>query len=82
MVTPGLSYYSKEFTDIGSNEQFAEAAVRLTLVDPDAVTGRTIGHLDVLSTPPRVRLLRAFGALASNNRTVGDERLREERPSP
>jgi NAD(P)-dependent dehydrogenase (short-subunit alcohol dehydrogenase family) len=48
MVTPGLSYYSKEFDNIGSNDEFAEAAVRLAMVHPNVVTGRTIGHLDVL----------------------------------
>ena len=49
MITPGLSYYSTDFDKIGSNEEFAEAAVRLALVDPHVVTGRTIGHLDVLN---------------------------------
>jgi 7-alpha-hydroxysteroid dehydrogenase len=49
MVTPGLSYYIKEFADnVGSSEAFAEAVVRLALVDPAVVTGRTMGHLEVL----------------------------------
>jgi 7-alpha-hydroxysteroid dehydrogenase len=49
MMTPGLSYYRTDFDDIGSEEEFAEAVVRLALVDPDQVTGRTVGHLDVLN---------------------------------
>ena len=48
IMTPGLAYYSRDFDDYGSAEDFAEAAVRLALVDPEVVTGRTIGHLDVL----------------------------------
>jgi 7-alpha-hydroxysteroid dehydrogenase len=49
MVTPGLSYYIKEFADnVGSNDDFAEAVIRLALVDPAVVTGRTVGHLEVL----------------------------------
>lgn len=48
MATPGLSYYAREFDNVGSNDEFAEAALRLALVDPKVVTGRTIGHLDVL----------------------------------
>ncbi|WP_199253686.1 SDR family NAD(P)-dependent oxidoreductase [Mycolicibacterium mengxianglii] len=49
MLTPGLSYYRTDFDDIGSEEEFAEAVVRLAVVDPDQVTGRTVGHLDVLN---------------------------------
>lgn len=48
MMTPGLSYYRTDFDDVGSEADFAEAVVRLALVDPDEVTGRTVGHLDVL----------------------------------
>lgn len=48
ILTPGLSYYAREFDEVGSAAEFAQAAVELTLVDPDAVTGRTIGHLQVL----------------------------------
>jgi 7-alpha-hydroxysteroid dehydrogenase len=40
-----LSYYRTDFDETGS----AEAAVRLALVDPNSVTGRTIGHVDVLN---------------------------------
>lgn len=49
MVTPGLSYYIKEFgSGVGVNDDFAEAVVRLALVDPTEVTGRTVGHREVL----------------------------------
>ncbi len=48
MMTPGLSYYRTDFDDIGSETDFAEAVVRLALVDPNVVTGRTIGHREVL----------------------------------
>ncbi len=48
MMTPGLSYYRTDFDDVGSQVAFAEAVVRLALVDPGVVTGRTIGHREVL----------------------------------
>jgi 7-alpha-hydroxysteroid dehydrogenase len=48
ILTPGVAFYAREFDDLGSEADFAEAAVRLCLVDPAMVTGRTIGHLDVL----------------------------------
>ncbi|OBJ05537.1 oxidoreductase [Mycobacterium alsense] len=48
ILTPGLSYYAREFDDTASADEFARAAVELTLVDPAAVTGRTIGHHQVL----------------------------------
>ena len=48
MMTPGLSYYRTDFDEIGSEAEFAEAVVRLGLVDPTQVTGRTIGHREVL----------------------------------
>jgi NAD(P)-dependent dehydrogenase (short-subunit alcohol dehydrogenase family) len=48
MMTPGLAYYRTDFDEVGSEQQFAEAVVRLALVDPNAVTGRTIGHREVL----------------------------------
>jgi 7-alpha-hydroxysteroid dehydrogenase len=46
--TPGLSYYSPVFTDVGSDQDFADAVVRLAGVGADQVTGRILGHLDVL----------------------------------
>lgn len=49
MMTPGLSYYRAGFENAGSPEEFAEAVVRLALVNPAEVTGRTVGHLDVLN---------------------------------
>ena len=48
MMTPGLSYYRMDFDEVGSEADFAEAVVRLALVDPMTVTGRTIGHREVL----------------------------------
>ena len=49
IMTPGVAYYSTDFPEYGSPEDFAEAAVRLALVSADEVTGRAIGHLDVLN---------------------------------
>jgi 7-alpha-hydroxysteroid dehydrogenase len=46
--TPGLAYYSPVFTDVGSDQDFAEAVVRLAGAGADQVTGRILGHLDVL----------------------------------
>jgi NAD(P)-dependent dehydrogenase (short-subunit alcohol dehydrogenase family) len=48
ILTPGLAYYSTTFEDLSSEEEFAEAAVRLAVVDPKVVTGKIVGHLDVL----------------------------------
>jgi 7-alpha-hydroxysteroid dehydrogenase len=48
ILTPGLAYYAREFVDTASADEFARAAVELALVDPSVVTGRTIGHLQVL----------------------------------
>lgn len=48
ILTPGLAYYAREFVDTAPSGEFAGAAVELALVDPAAVTGRTIGHLQVL----------------------------------
>jgi 7-alpha-hydroxysteroid dehydrogenase len=48
IMTPGLSYYAPDFNEVASAEEFAQAAVELALVDPEVVTGRTIGHLQVL----------------------------------
>jgi 7-alpha-hydroxysteroid dehydrogenase len=48
ILTPGVAYYAREFTDLATAEDFAEATVRLALVDSAVVTGRTIGHQDVL----------------------------------
>jgi 7-alpha-hydroxysteroid dehydrogenase len=46
--TPGLAYYSPVFEDVGSEVDFAEAVARLAAARPDQVTGRVLGHLDVL----------------------------------
>lgn len=48
ILTPGLSYYAAGFDDVASADEFAQAAVQLALVDPAVVTGRTIGHRQVL----------------------------------
>jgi 7-alpha-hydroxysteroid dehydrogenase len=48
ILTPGVAYYSKVFEDLATEEDFAEAAVRLATVDPLEVTGKVVGHLDVL----------------------------------
>ncbi|OBF70347.1 oxidoreductase [Mycobacterium sp. 852002-51613_SCH5001154] len=48
ILTPGLAYYAREFDETAAADEFARAAVELTLVDPAKVTGRTIGHLQVL----------------------------------
>ncbi len=48
IATPGLSYYRTEFASVSSEDEFARAAVELALVNPTVVTGRTIGHLEVL----------------------------------
>jgi NAD(P)-dependent dehydrogenase (short-subunit alcohol dehydrogenase family) len=56
IMTPGLSYYAREFDEVASPDEFAQAAVELVLVDPTVVTGRTIGHLQVLDGS-----FRAFG---------------------
>ncbi|OBK08861.1 SDR family NAD(P)-dependent oxidoreductase [Mycobacterium sp. 1245852.3] len=48
ILTPGLAYYARSFDDTASEDEFARAAVELALVDPGKVTGRTIGHLQVL----------------------------------
>ncbi|MBI3689927.1 MAG: SDR family NAD(P)-dependent oxidoreductase [Mycolicibacterium aromaticivorans] len=46
--TPGLSYYRNDFASVSPEDEFARAAVELALVDPNVVTGRTIGHLEAL----------------------------------
>ena len=48
IATPGLTYYRNEFATVSPEEEFARAVVELALVDPRVVTGRTIGHLEVL----------------------------------
>ncbi len=48
IATPGLNYYSTVFEDLGAEADFAEAAVRLALADPEVLTGRVVAHQDVL----------------------------------
>jgi NAD(P)-dependent dehydrogenase (short-subunit alcohol dehydrogenase family) len=50
IITPGLAYYSRAFDDVAPEAEFAEAAVRLATVDPRVLTGRVMGHLDVLDS--------------------------------
>jgi 7-alpha-hydroxysteroid dehydrogenase len=57
IMTPGLSYYSRQFDEVSTAQEFARAAAELTLVEPTTVTGRTIGHLQVLDGS-----FRAFGS--------------------
>ena len=62
ILTPGVAYYAKVFDDLGSEDDFGEAVVRLALVDPTVVTGKTIGHLDVLDGSLRPYVYRRGGA--------------------
>ena len=48
ILTPGLAYYAREFDDTAAADEFAQAAVNLAMVDAAVVTGRTIGHSEVL----------------------------------
>ena len=48
IATPGLTYYRSELATTSPDDEFARAAVELVLVTPEVVTGRTIGHLQVL----------------------------------
>jgi 7-alpha-hydroxysteroid dehydrogenase len=48
IMTPGLSYYGRDFAEVSTPEEFAQAAVELALLAPTVVTGRTIGHRQVL----------------------------------
>jgi 7-alpha-hydroxysteroid dehydrogenase len=48
ILTPGLAYYASEFIDTATADEFAQAAVELTMVDAGVVSGRTIGHSQVL----------------------------------
>lgn len=48
ILTPGVAYYSKTFDDLGSEDDFAEATIRLCLVDPTVISGKVLGHLEVL----------------------------------
>ncbi|WP_328352825.1 SDR family NAD(P)-dependent oxidoreductase [Mycobacterium sp. NBC_00419] len=61
--TPGLSYYRSEFDSVSPDGEFARAAVELALVDPNVVTGRTIGHFEVLdgSFSPFTNIRSAIG---------------------
>jgi NAD(P)-dependent dehydrogenase (short-subunit alcohol dehydrogenase family) len=47
--TPGLEFFSATWDEYSSEEDFAEAVVRLCLVPSSEVTGRVMGHDDVLN---------------------------------
>ena len=47
--TPGQKYFAATWDDLGSDSDFAEAAVRLCLVSSEEVTGRVMGHEDILN---------------------------------
>lgn len=48
IATPGLTYYRSELANTSPDDEFARAAVELVLAGPDVVSGRTVGHLQVL----------------------------------
>ena len=58
--TPGLAYYRSEFANVSPDEEFGRAVVELALTNPSVVTGRTIGHLEVLDGS-----FRAFADIAA-----------------
>ncbi len=62
IVTPGVAYYAKDFSDTASETDFAEAAVRLAIADPKAINGKVVGHADVLdgSFRPFVRRMEDY----------------------
>lgn len=62
IMTPGLAYYSKQFADLSTGEEFAAAVVKLALADPTLVTGKVLGHCDVLDGSYRPYTHRSEGA--------------------
>ena len=48
IATPGLNYYRTDLASTSPDDEFACAVVELALVDPVRVSGRTVGHLQVL----------------------------------
>lgn len=48
IATPGLSYYRSEFASTSPDDEFGRATVELVLTGPEVVSGRTIGHEQVL----------------------------------
>ncbi|MGI9125663.1 MAG: SDR family NAD(P)-dependent oxidoreductase [Mycobacterium sp.] len=48
IATPGLNYYRSNLPNTSPDDEFARAAVELVCVGPDRVSGRTVGHLQVL----------------------------------
>lgn len=64
ILTPGVQYYAKDFDELAPDTDFAEAAVRLALVDPYVITGRTLGHSEVLDGSFRPYVRQGMGAHA------------------
>ncbi len=58
ILTPGVAYYAKTFEDMAPDTDFAEATIRLALVNPNAVNGKIIGHTDVLDGSYRAYVYR------------------------
>lgn len=48
IATPGVRYFARDFDQFGSEEDFAEATIRLLLADPVKVSGQVWGHTDLL----------------------------------
>ena len=48
IATPGLTYYRSEFASTSPEDEFGRATVELVLAGPATVSGRTVGHLQVL----------------------------------
>lgn len=48
IATPGLNYYRTDLSTTSPDDEFGCAVVELALVDPVRVSGRTVGHLQVL----------------------------------
>ncbi len=61
IMTPGVAFYAKDFDTYGSDEDFARAVVVLADADPQVVTGKVIGHLDVLDGSYRPYVQRTTG---------------------
>ena len=60
--TPGVAYYDRDWTEFDSDSNFAEAAVRLAVADHTRVTGRILGHSDVLDGSYRPYVFRDVAA--------------------
>jgi len=68
--TPGAAYYDRDWSQYDSESNFAEAAVRLALVDPAHVNGRILGHSDVLDGSFRSYEFQDLAAFHKSNAPV------------